>query len=217
MEIKMVTCPNGHVYNAVIHAACPQCSGGSDTFGPTSTPLGGGPDDLGATSTPLGGGLGFSGYPRPGSGMGGTVGPTFDDGSGDPGHTVIGGMDEGFQQSSQEPVVGWLVCISGPMRGRDFRIRAGYNYIGRQTGDIILPDDNQVSRQKHAMIAYDSMDHTYVFGPVDGKNLVRVNNKTVFNAAEIHNYDVLTLGTSHLMFVGLCGSHFDWNEGRTNG
>lgn len=212
MEIKMVSCPNGHYYNASIHATCPQCGGGQP-MGATES-VGNGSF---IPTMPLGGG--YSSDPGPtGGGMGGTVGPTFGDGSiGDTGKTIIGGLDDSFSQGSQEPVVGWLVCISGPMRGRDFRVHAGYNYIGRQTGDILLPDDNQISRQNHAMIAYDNMDHAYFFGPSGGRNLVRVNGKTVFNATEIHNYDVITLGTSHLMFVGLCGTHFDWNEGRNNG
>ena len=30
-----------------------------------------------------------------------------------------------------DPVVEWLVCIDGPEKGRDYRIRSGNNYIGR--------------------------------------------------------------------------------------
>ena len=26
MEIKMIECPNGHYYNAAVHASCPECA-----------------------------------------------------------------------------------------------------------------------------------------------------------------------------------------------
>ena len=29
------------------------------------------------------------------------------------------------------PVCGWLVCISGPRQGKDYRIKSGKNFIGR--------------------------------------------------------------------------------------
>ena len=53
-----------------------------------------------------------------------------------------------------EPVVGWLVCIEGPLRGVDFRLHDGYNFIGREEGDIHIQGDNTISRQKHAVVAF---------------------------------------------------------------
>lgn len=32
-----------------------------------------------------------------------------------------------------DPVTGWLVCIEGPQYGKDFKIHAGKNFIGRAT------------------------------------------------------------------------------------
>lgn len=111
-----------------------------------------------------------------------------------------------------EPVVGWLVCIEGSCRGSDFRIHAGYNYIGRETGDIHIRGDQQISRKNHAMVAYDSSERVYYVGPSAGRNLIKVNGKTVLGAVEIHNYDVISIGTTKLMFVGLCGEQFGWEE-----
>lgn len=212
MEIKMVSCPNGHYYNAAIHKTCPDCAravqSGVGSFPPTGNPnmaSGGGASGFNPTLDP---------HIRQNSGSIGSTVPA--DGGTGFGPTVIGG-DIGGDGGSVDPVVGWLVCVEGPCRGKDFRVHAGYNYIGRESGDIRLEGDNQISRQHHAMIAYDSADHSYYFGPSGGRNLVRVNGKTILNAVDIHNYDVLTIGGGKYLFVALCGSHFGWNEGLSNG
>lgn len=236
MEIKMVQCPNGHYYNAAMHSVCPEC--GQSAGGIGATVGVGGAGGVGATVGVGGGNIGATVGVGSAGNMGGGIGATVGVGGTVPGGgysnntipvtprnenpsvdgyepTMIGG-DNFNSQMSLEPVVGWLVCIEGPMKGTDYRIHAGYNYIGREVGDIHIHGDNQISRQNHAMIAYDSGDHTYYFGPSGGRNLIKVNGKTILNAVEVKNYDVFTIGTSKMMFVGLCGPHFDWNEGRSN-
>lgn len=192
MEIKMFQCPNGHYYNAAMHSVCPEC--GQSASGVINPTIGVG----------TGGGIGAT----VGVDNGGNISPVVE--GYEP--TVIGG-DNFSSEMMAEPVVGWLVCVEGPMKGTDYRIHGGYNYIGREEGDIHIHGDNQISRQNHAMIAYDSGDHRYYFGPSGGRNLIKVNGKTILNAVEVNNYDILTIGTSKMMFVGLCGPHFDWNEG----
>lgn len=111
------------------------------------------------------------------------------------------------------PVVGWLVCVDGPARGTDYRIRAGYNFIGRaEHMDICVCGDRKIAREKHALLAYDQQERVFFFGPADGKSIVRINGKMVMNPQEIHAYDVLSVGSTQLMFVPLCGERFDWNE-----
>ncbi len=213
MEIKttMATCPNGHHYDAAKHAACPYCGAGG--FIPTEAPGMGG----GFSSTePLGGASGaFSPTETPSAApgaqpdFGATMPPgSYRGGGPDPFsvETTIGGGEGG------EPVVGWLVCAEGPVRGADFRIHAGYNYIGREGGDIRLRGDSQISRQNHAMIAYDSSERTYFVGPAAGRNLIKVNGKTVLNAVEIHSFDTISIGSTKLVFVALCGEQFGWDS-----
>ena len=231
MEIKttMATCPNGHHYDAAKHGACPYCGAGG--FTPTEAPGMGGGAMGGFTPTePLGGGMGgaspaFSPTEAPSAAAGGvqpnfgaTTPPDSYRGAGAVNpfsvETTIGGVERGSGQA--EPVVGWLVCSEGPMRGTDFRLHAGYNYIGREAGDVRLRGDQQISRQNHAMIAYDSSERAYFVGPAAGRNLIKVNGKTVLNAIEIHSYDVISIGTTRLIFVALCGEHFSW-EGPEDG
>lgn len=195
--------------------------GGMGDYGPTE-PAGamGGMEDYGATE-PLGGFAGADpGVTMPvdgGSGFttGGFANPGFQGGVENydevtrpiPPAGGKGGSAPGFM-----PVVGWLVCIEGPARGADYRIRAGYNYIGRvQHMDICVRGDNTIGRERHALVAYDQEERVFFFGPADGKSIVRLNGKMVMNPQEIKLHDVLTVGTTKLMFVPLCGEGFDWN------
>ncbi len=112
-----------------------------------------------------------------------------------------------------DPVVGWLVCIEGPMRGMDFRIYGGYNYIGRESGEIVIQGDNQISREKHAVISYYAKRDTFFVGPAEGRNIIELNDEPVFNATEMQSYDIITVGNTKLMLIGLCGKRFNWAEG----
>lgn len=207
MEIKtsMVTCPScGRPYDSAKSAGCPSC--GSGGFTPTE-PLNG---SFSATESPIGGG----GNPQ----FNVTAPP--DGGDNVPGGdgrvnpfsvpTVIGG--DAADGGPSDPVVGWLVCIEGPSRGSDFRLHAGYNYIGRESGDVRIRGDQQISRQNHAMVAYDSGEHLYFVGPSAGRNIIKVNGHAVLQAVEIKNYDVISIGTTKLIFVGLCGEQFSWEK-----
>lgn len=113
------------------------------------------------------------------------------------------------------PTVGWLICVEGPDRGRDYRIHDGYNTIGRGSNmDICINGDAKISRENHARIAYDPEERTFYFAPADGKNLVKLNGKTLLMAAELKPYDTLTIGTSKLKFIPFCGESFGWEDSK---
>lgn len=234
MEIKR--CDKGHFYDAEANDFCPQCAaergygaGAMDDYGATE-PVGGmgGMDDYGATE-PTDGMDGY-GPTEPVGGFGNAdIGATmplegnsgFTEGNFEP--TGFAGSVEAYDDVTRPvaprggvpgfmPVVGWLVCIEGPARGSDYRIRDGYNYIGRaEHMDICIRGDNTIGRERHALIAYDQEERIFFFGPADGKSIVRLNGKMVMNPQEIKLHDVLTVGTTKLLFVPLCGEGFDWN------
>lgn len=117
------------------------------------------------------------------------------------------------ESTTFDPVVGWLVCIEGATKGNDYRIHSQNNYIGRSAKmDISIPGDPHISAENSAIIAYDNEDRTFYFGPGSGRNIVRVNGKPALSVEKIEAYDVLTIGTTKLLFVPLCGDRFDWNE-----
>lgn len=236
--MEFIRCSKGHFYDPSVTSTCPQCAaeeqgmGGMgfqadlgatmpvspmEDYGATEpvSPM----EDYGATEPLYTGGSSFMGgngglnqtVPAPeGNGfVTGDFGPgrrveDYDDAT-QP--TIVAGI-AGFS-----PVAGWLVCIDGPAKGTDYRVRAGYNYIGRaEHMDIRVTGDNQIGRERHAMIAYDQEEKVFFFGPADGKSIVRLNGKMVMVPSEIHAYDVITIGTTKLMFIPLCGERFNWDE-----
>lgn len=202
--MEMKKCPNGHYYDASIHADCPYCNnvaGGSATL-----PLGGfnpgGEVTLGGTPTmPLGG------APQEDNGRTMALGQSVNSGDSDEGRTVaLIKEDKGI-----DPVVGWIVCIDGKEKGRDYKIHADNNYIGRSDRmDICLRGDETISRENHAVISYDMVDNTYYFRPGDGRAIIRLNDKALFEVAEIKPYDKLTIGKTQFMFMPFCGDEFKW-------
>lgn len=228
MEYKI--CSKGHYWDPSVSSSCPQCAaeakispfpGGSyqdygeteppfavEDYGPTEPVYPSGADKKGMeqgmnvsfddTLPPLNG----NGFETSDFGNGNMV-EDYDDAT----MPVIMNGIAGFT-----PVVGWLVCVDGPAKGSDYRIRAGYNYIGRaQHMDIYIEGDNGIGRERHAMIAYDPEERVFFFGPADGKSIVRLNGKMVMAPAEVHAYDMLKIGTTKLMFVPLCGERFNWD------
>ena len=206
MEIKnqLEQCPNGHYYNSALHPTCPICAQGSI---PATEPFP-------ATSAPGGTYMADSPYMAENPGFPRPEPVSVDRSVSTPSTpfqpTMIGG--DLNVPGGVEPVVGWLVCVEGPMRGNDYRLHAGYNYIGRELGDVRISGDQQISRQNHAMVAFDDADGIYYAGPSAGRNLLKVNGKTVLNAVELNRYDIISIGTTKLMFVPLCGEHFSWKK-----
>jgi hypothetical protein len=116
------------------------------------------------------------------------------------------------QKLGMDPVVGWLVCIEGKEKGRDFRIRADNNFIGRdESMDIALTFDETVSRRNHAVISFDPQTGIFYFTPDEGRSIIRHNGNPVFSTVELLPKDELTIGMTKLLFVPLCGKDFSWD------
>ena len=111
-----------------------------------------------------------------------------------------------------QPVVGWLVCVQGKNDGATSQIYTGYNQIGRETGQIIIPDETQISRSNHMVITYDPRGRAFYIGTGDGRNIIYVNGKPLYggSGAELHNYDVIDTGGVLFRFIGFCGEQFSW-------
>ncbi len=117
--------------------------------------------------------------------------------------------------SNFRPVAGWLVSIDGPTRGRDYVIRPGQNTIGRaNTNHIVITGDDTISRERECRIVFDPRSRFFYFAPDNGASMLRVNDnpEPVMMPVKLNAYDVLTIGTTKLMFVPLCGEQFSWDE-----
>jgi len=111
------------------------------------------------------------------------------------------------------PVVGWLVCVEGKNRGRDYRIRAENNFIGRsQRMHVCIENDESVSRDKHAVISYNPRKNSFKISPGGSSGLVFLNDEDIDSPAELKPYDMIQLGDTRLMFVPFCGDKFQWDQ-----
>lgn len=225
--MEIVRCSKGHFYDSEENATCPMCAAEAAR---NKNPIGNNvlPDGIIGTSYFDDGNTPSPTLPvDPNGGKVQPYQPTVSAGLQDTQSNDNGGMgafpktmpltpptflSEG-DATTFDPVVGWLVCIEGATKGTDYRIHSQNNYIGRSAKmDISIPEDSHISAENSAIIAYDNEDRTFYFGPCSGRNIVRVNGKPALSVEKIEAYDVLTIGTTKLLFVPLCGDRFDWNE-----
>lgn len=113
---------------------------------------------------------------------------------------------------NQAPVVGWLVCVAGISKGRSFELKGGKNFIGRSdSNDIVLKGDDQVSREKHAILIFEPDKKVFYVQEGDSRGMLYVNDELTTSRVELKDRDILRMGDYRLMFVQLCGQGFNWD------
>ena len=112
-----------------------------------------------------------------------------------------------------DPAVGFLICIAGPNRGRDYKLAAGRNFIGRAAAmDVALTDDDTVSRESHALVTYDVKHNRFSLSPGQSRGITYCNDEQVEMVRPLKAYDIIEVGKSRLIFLPLCGENFRWDE-----
>ena len=113
-------------------------------------------------------------------------------------------------QMKADPVVGWLVSLVGPEKGRDYRLHSGRNFIGRSLRmDLLLTDDDGVSRENHCSMVYDPESNIFSIVPGEGTNTY-LNNSLLTKPEEVVDNDVIRLGTTELVFIAFCKGVRKW-------
>jgi hypothetical protein len=111
-----------------------------------------------------------------------------------------------------DPPVGWLVAINGPDCGKDFTLRMGNNAIGAlPTMAVPIAGDPGVSREEHAVIAYDARSNRFLIRPGAGRALAYRNGAPVETTVQLQTGDQITVGQTKLIFIPLAGDNFRWN------
>lgn len=111
-------------------------------------------------------------------------------------------------------VVGWMVVIAGPGRGRSFSLGYGWNSVGRDVTQTVCLDfgDGQVSRENHCAITYDGRNRAYYIQHGGSRNLTYLNDQPVLSPTEIGEDAVISLGDTTLKLVKFCSEVFDWQD-----
>lgn len=192
--MAVVECVNGHLYDTSLYSVCPYCSGNLNRLD-----FGAGNDSLASASE-----------------VGATVAPVgYDRARRQGSERDIGKTVAVFQKNfSREPVTGWLVCIEGVEKGKDYRIAAKNNVIGRsEMMDICIKSDKAVSRENHARIAYDGKHNNFYLIPADSVNSVYINDEPIYVPTLLKKGDIIELGESKFVFVPFCDDAFNWQDG----
>ncbi len=110
----------------------------------------------------------------------------------------------------RNPVVGWLVCIEGPEKGRDYRITTGKNNVGRSWKmDISIAKDPQVLRADHACVIYDAQENSFRLVP-NGEAESLLNGERVAENVWLKENDRIRFGESEFVFVPYCKADRNW-------
>lgn len=112
-----------------------------------------------------------------------------------------------------EPVVGWLVAVSGKHMGESFTLKSGRNFVGRSSSmDIVLDGDNTVSRERHAIIIYEPKARIFFAQPGESRELFYLNDEVVLNNIVIQTNDTFLIGNTKLRFIPFCSKEFAWED-----
>ncbi|KWT84929.1 FHA domain-containing protein [Candidatus Magnetominusculus xianensis] len=183
----MKRCPSGHYYDSDKYSNCPLCG--------VNIP------DIGSTR-PKGGSrqLDIDDFPA-----------TRAKGARTAAHAEAQTVGVFKDKTGTEPVTGWLVCIEGTQKGKDYRLRSEKNFIGRaDTMDICIKGDEAISRNNHAVISYNPKSNAFKIISGDGRGIVYLNGEEVDTVKELKPYDEIELGKTRLKFFPCCGEHFRW-------
>ena len=204
MADKMTRCPEGHFYDPTKHASCPWCALPMDDGGDRTRPVQQTPPQMPPPMPPP---------PLPSVVAGPPPPPPLPPPP--PPLPKPGAATRRADATSvkYDPVVGWLVCLSGPDRGRDFRLHAEKNFIGRSPAmDVCVAGDETVSRDRHATVIFDPKRQFFWALPGDASGLVYLNGDIVHSPTQMHRDDVLEVGQTKLVLIPFCGDKYTWSH-----
>lgn len=177
-------CPKGHYYDPSL-AECPFCK----------------------PST------GFDEFPGDGLGDTGRVSSAWDTPHGwnqnnDDGKTTI--CTEEKDGEKLPPLVGWLVCTKGNEVGKDFRLIAGNNSVGRGSNQLVRLTDTHISRE-HFVVSYDPHHDIYYAFMEKGQAIVYLNGYPLSkNMVTIKKGDKFEVAGYTLVFIPLEKKDVSW-------
>lgn len=195
--MAIIRCSRGHYYDNEKFSQCPHCGifaveeDEKTVAMPMPGMIAGGDDDKTVAMTPL---------KAPAAGAVHTVPDVDED-------------DKTISLYAEEKgvdfIVGWLVCVQGPERGRDYRLHQGFNRIGRDYKmDVAVMEDVSLSREAACAVVYDDKSNHFFAVQQTGADAY-LNGEALSGARELKTGDVLKAGNSEFEFVAFC------REGRT--
>lgn len=107
--------------------------------------------------------------------------------------------------------VGWLVCIDGAMRGKDYRLYPGFNRVGRNIGADICVQDPEVAGENHCAVVYEERKGEFYVVPGKG-TLTWLDGETLQQAEKLSDGSRIRLGKTTLELAAFCKGEHVWKE-----
>lgn len=109
--------------------------------------------------------------------------------------------------------VGWLLVISGPMKGNSYNLNLGRNSVGRDANNAVrLLSDESISREAQVYVIYDADNNEYAITPGGGSAISRLNGQRLDTSAALKHGDIITLSKkTNLRFIPACDEQFHWD------
>lgn len=108
------------------------------------------------------------------------------------------------------PLVGWLVCTKGKEVGKDFRLIAGNNSVGRGSNQLVRLTDTHISRE-HFVVSYDPHHDIYYAFMEKGQAIVYLNGYPLSkNMVTIKKGDKFDVAGYTLVFIPLEKKDVNW-------
>ncbi|HET7435360.1 MAG TPA: FHA domain-containing protein [Thermoanaerobaculia bacterium] len=124
--------------------------------------------------------------------------------------TVAASKLDGVAQPKRY-VVGWLVGLSGAVRGESYPVRIGRNVIGRdRRSDIVINDDQASSH--HADLVFRPEERRFILMDHNSTNGTYVNENEIEPRRDLSGKDVIRIGSHKYLFMPLCDDLFFWDD-----
>lgn len=111
-----------------------------------------------------------------------------------------------------EPVVGWIVCVNGEEKGRDYRLIRGRNRIGRDSDmDVTIRKDQKVTREEHCSVVYDEKSNLTFLVPGNG-TLTYYKGEMLRQPQQLCSGDAVEIGETKFIFISFCEGERVWKN-----
>lgn len=107
---------------------------------------------------------------------------------------------------------GWLVCVAGPEKGRDYRLRYGFNQIGRSHKmDVCIFEDDGISKNGHCSVIYEQRKNQFLLVP--GNDSMTFTGEALLEMPVVlHSGDRFRIGDTVLEFIAFCRDDIKWEN-----
>lgn len=202
---SMVLCPRGiHYYDASKYEKCPYCERIESGRGgePTAAGMPGDSSGLNRVTTPVDSPAPPS---RPAARRHVDSSPTA---------AWYPTEDESGGEKYFEPVVGWLVVVEGPERGRDYRIVPGRNSIGRDPSAEVAIEGDELMSKDHAVLYYYAENNQFYIEDNRSKHgtFMVPGKELIAERRRIEDGNRIKVGQTVFILKTLCGSEFTWEK-----